>query len=111
MQLLGQRWELVDIDGEPASDARATIEFSDDGRVFGVAGVNRFTGSYEATGDTVSIGPLAATLMAGPPAMMAFEQRFLTALSGPLRVEIDGSQLELRGADHVVRFTPASISA
>jgi heat shock protein HslJ len=110
MELRGVTWELVEIDGETATNGRATIEFTDDGRVFGSASLNRFMGSYEATDDSVTIGQLATTLMAGPPDMMAQEQRYLAALSGTLRVEVGDSALELRALDHVLRFTRASIS-
>jgi heat shock protein HslJ len=110
MELRGVTWALVEMDGEPAAHGNATIDFTDEGRVFGCASLNRFMGSYEATDDSVTLGQLAATLMAGPPDVMAQEQRYLAALSGSLRVELGESELTLRGLEHVLRFARASIS-
>src|SRR5664279_340059 len=48
------------------------------GRVSGSAGVNTYSGTYEAGGSgSLQIGPLVSTQMAGPPAAMAAETAYL----------------------------------
>ena len=51
-----------------------------DNRVSGSTGCNRITGGFEARGKTITFGQMATTRMACPN--MAFEQNFLTALTG-----------------------------
>ena len=52
----------------------------ENGRVSGSGGINRLMGDYTLTGDELSFGMLATTMMAGPPERMEAEQRFLAAL-------------------------------
>ena len=67
--LEGTLWVLEsyqNADGEtveavPNSGARADFE---NGEVSGTSGCNRFFGSYEVDGNSISIGPLGSTLMA-----------------------------------------------
>jgi heat shock protein HslJ len=97
--LVGRPFRVAEIGGVPALDAPvADLTFGDDGRVTGCATVNRLTGSYAVDGDTLTCGPLAGTLMAGPPEAMDQEQRLHQALVGPLTVVADGSgeRIELR---------------
>jgi len=50
--------------------------------VAGQVGVNRFSGSYMLDDAEIEIGMLVSTLMAGPPELMALEQRFGMHLPG-----------------------------
>src|SRR5262245_65731631 len=91
-------WRIDAIDGTPAlQDPDATIEFHDDGRVAGSAGVNRFAGEWSVAEGTLSLGPLATTLMAGPPERMDQEASVLRILDGPLVVSLEGAALVLQG--------------
>lgn len=78
-----------------------TIAFSEDGKVSGSAGCNRYTGGHSVSGKTISIGRLAATrkLCADPEGVMEQEAQFLKALERATAVRIDGDRLELRAAD------------
>ncbi len=82
-------WAIVSIEGEdiasllPEGARTPTLRFSDEGGLSGFAGVNRFSGSLE-TEKLISgkweVGPMISTKMAGPPELMALEQRILSSL-------------------------------
>jgi heat shock protein HslJ len=101
VSLVGRAFRVVEIDGMPTlEEPVADLTFGDDGRVTGCATVNRLFGPYSLTGDELTAGPLAGTMMAGPPEAMEQEQRLHAALSQPLTVTVSdtGDRLELRGA-------------
>lgn len=85
------RWrvESLAIGGElqPTLDgSMLTLEVSDDGRVGGHCGVNRFEGRLD--GDGV-FGPLATTMTAGPHDLIAQERIYLKHLEAADGYEID----------------------
>lgn len=92
------RWALTHLDGRTplAHDTQPTepltLELSNDGRVAGFAGANRFFGSYESTptGD-LRFAALGSTRMFrdDPPGLMAQEQRYFELLG-----EIDAYRLQ-----------------
>jgi heat shock protein HslJ len=103
--LVGRAFRVVEIDGVPALETPvADLTFGDDGRVTGCATINRLFGPYTLTADELVAGPLAGTMMAGPPEVMDQEQRLHRALSGPLTVAVTeaGDRVELRSAAGVV---------
>ena len=62
-------------------DTRITIRFAPDGKVAGLAAVNRFSGTYSlSTEGKLSWGRFAATRMLGPPELMEKEQAYLRGL-------------------------------
>jgi len=66
------------------------------GKTNGSGGVNSFSGTYEASGDSsISFGPLASTRMAGPPEAMAQEAKFFAALEVAKHFEISKGKLVL----------------
>lgn len=79
---------------------RPTLTFLADGRVAGHAGCNRYTGTYELTGEGLSIRRPAVTRMACAADAMEQEQRFLDRLAQVhrFRIAADGS-LALTGTD------------
>jgi heat shock protein HslJ len=83
--LPGRDFLVAEIDGAPAVPG-AELSFGTDGRVTGRATVNRVFGPYEVDGDLLVVGPMAATLMAGPPESMTQEAALLARLGGPLVV-------------------------
>ena len=84
-------WTLKDGDGIHA-------EFLD-GTVSGHAGVNRYSGSCTVDGTALVVGPIGATLMAGPQEAMDREQRFLGNLAHVTSYKIVGEELRLLNAD------------
>jgi heat shock protein HslJ len=75
------------------------------GRATGSGGCNRMTGSYELSGDRLSLGQMAGTLMACTEGMET-ERAFLDALGRVKGWRIAGQQLELLDAagNMVARF-------
>ena len=70
-----------------------------DGRVSGRAAVNSYSGPYTATdAGALTVGPLAATQMAGPPKAMAVEAAYLRALEEARAFASDGRTLTLSSA-------------
>jgi heat shock protein HslJ len=103
--LVGRSFRVAEIGGVATLDSPvADLSFGDDGHLSGCATVNRLTGSYVLDGDTLTCGPLAGTMMAGPPEAMDQEQRLHGALVGSLTVVADesGERIELRSDDGVV---------
>ena len=93
--LLGGDWLVVEIDGEPIDpEAPREVRFEGD-RVAERVGVNRFTGSFTLDGDTLQVGPGASTRMAGPPELMALEDRFNSHLDGEHEIALEGNVLTL----------------
>jgi heat shock protein HslJ/membrane-bound inhibitor of C-type lysozyme len=87
--LRGPEWTVEDIDGGGIVDrSRVTIEFGDDDRVSGAASCNRYMGSYSLTGEGLTLGQMASTMMACPEAIMDQEQRFLAILAEVQRFEM-----------------------
>ena len=102
--LLGRRFRVAAIDGVPTLVTPvADLTFGQDGRVTGCATVNRLFGSYSLDGDSLTCGPLACTLLAGPPEAMDQETRLQRGLGQPLTVVgVGDGDLELRSGDVVV---------
>ena len=111
--LLDTTWKIVSLDGADviAGDgpqAPHLILESNDGKLVGSAGVNRFFGSYALPdgprGAAITLVPSGATRMAGPEPLMKQEQLVLERLQ-----EVDGFRLEgetltlrVRGRDAMV---------
>ena len=104
IQLEGTAWELTTYNnGENAmvsvnADTFVSASF-DDGDISGSAGCNNYFGTYEATEDTISIGPLASTMMLCPDPVNEQEQLFLAALESAATYQIIANRLELINGD------------
>jgi heat shock protein HslJ len=96
----GTAWNLVEMGGT-ADFARIvpTIAFGADGRVSGFAGCNRFSGTYDTDGPTLTVSRLATTKIACPRPASAVEADYLAALDGVTTWAIDSEgRLTLDGA-------------
>lgn len=82
---LGGDWRLVAIDGE-AFAARATIDFSEPGRVTGTAPCNRWFAGLDSTLPEFLPAEIGATKMACPD--LAAEADFFEALASMTRAEV-----------------------
>jgi heat shock protein HslJ len=88
--LAGAEWVVEDIGGGGITDnAMPTIAFDPAGTVAGTGGCNRFSGTFALTGEGLSFGPAASTMMACPEAQMLQEQRLFEALRVTVRFDID----------------------
>ncbi len=100
-------WLVVEIDGEPVDPGAPRAVRFEGGRVIGRVGVNRFSGSFSIEGDVLEVGPVASTRMAGPPEMMALEDRFNSALEGEHEITRDGEGLKLGRNERTMVLTSA----
>jgi heat shock protein HslJ len=82
----------------PAAGTTITVTFTAGGEVGGNAGCNSFSGTYKLDGTSLTVGPLATTMMACEQAAMDQETAFLTALQTPTNVETSGATVTLRAA-------------
>ena len=100
VNLTGTSWKLVELEGEPATPGAGgkepSLSFSEDGKVSGFAGCNRFTGSFQSDDVDLSFSPLASTRMACAEGMEQ-ESRFLAMLAKVERYSIRGNDLALYG--------------
>lgn len=96
-QLLLGEWIVTDIGGRALVDgSRATLAFGENGHLSGSASCNRYTTSYELTGEGLTVGQTAGTMMACEPPLMEQEQRYLDILQQVQRFEIgDAGELVL----------------
>jgi heat shock protein HslJ len=104
--LLGTRWTVVEIEGQPALPADREgpyLEFSaEQTRYVGSGGVNRIGGRYQLEGKSLKLGEPFSTMMAGPEPLMQQEQKMLQAMRRVDSFEIVGNNLTLLAGDDVV---------
>ncbi|MEY3308916.1 MAG: hypothetical protein RLZZ413_2954 [Pseudomonadota bacterium] len=103
--LIAGHWAVEALDGTALPEtAEVDITFDPaSGRIFGTSGCNRYAGGFTLTGEGLTFGAAAGTMMACPEDQMAVEQAFLSGLTTISRFDIaaDGA-LELFAADRVV---------
>jgi len=92
-RLEGAEWTLAS-GVEAPGDSAPTLTL-EGGAASGFGGCNRFSGGYKLDGDSISIGPLAGTMMACEEAKMAAEAAYLPALEAADAWTIDGDELVL----------------
>jgi heat shock protein HslJ len=88
--------------------SKVTANFHAAGRVAGVASLNRYFGSYKASGDgrIEWAGPsFGATQMAGKPELMQQERLYLDALAKVSNARMEGQRLRLSNQDGTVELT------
>jgi heat shock protein HslJ len=84
----GPEWAVALLDGAPLPEGVSiSIMFLEDDRVAGHSGCNRFMGGYQLTGEGLSFGQLAGTMMACPPPQMEVEREFLTLMGEVVRFD------------------------
>jgi heat shock protein HslJ len=82
----------------PIAGTTLTATFTADGQVGGNAGCNSYSGTYKLDGTSLTVGPLATTMMACEQPIMDQETKFLAALQTPTTVETSGATVTLRDA-------------
>lgn len=103
--LEGTEWALASGVDVP-EDADPPTLLLEEGNASGFGGCNTFTGGYELDGDSISIGPLAGTLMACEVQKMAVEGAYMPALEAADAWSIDGDELVLSsGGEETLRFS------
>lgn len=99
-------WALVELGGKAVEvkvpEKAPFLELSSTKRsAYGFGGCNRFFGSYESSGESLTFGALGATRMACPEGMDQ-EQELFTVLGKVTRYKVRDAVLELLADDTVV---------
>lgn len=108
--LTGQEWSLTGLGGAPIEPDRGiTATFGDDGSVTGSGGCNRYMGPYTVDGESLSVGPLAATRMSCGITADDLESTYLGALEEASGFAISGSDLVISTSNDVtLEFSTSS---
>ncbi len=108
--LMNKEWilEQMKINGQNITpgDQPPTMTFTDDGKIAGFAGCNRYFGGYAVDGRTITISGIGATKMFCQDSM-DIEGNFLKGLSLPLRALFSESKLVLhadQGVELIFRY-------
>lgn len=101
--LTGKSWRpsVIGADSIP-DDSGMFVQFEVDGSIKGNGGCNTFFGTLEQSDSGVSIGPLGATRMACPEAVMRRETGFFAALQETKHLELGARRLQLLDADRTL---------
>lgn len=108
-QLVGTEWNVTSLLGKSLNAADITkglpsLNFSDNGKLFGSTGCNSFTGSYKLEGTKLSLDPGAMTKMMCSDNT---EDVFLSAINQVTNVKLDGNTLNLlNGSNTVMSLIP-----
>lgn len=105
--LVGSEWKVQTINGRRlAPNSSATLLFNPDGSLSGKATINSYRTNWVGAGESVIIGGIASTMMAGPAALIEQESNFLKILENVRTYEVrdgtlilttrDGSQITAR---------------
>ncbi len=110
--LEGREWKAVEVREAGGglvpvpADVTVSARFAE-ARVSGSGGVNSYGGAYTVSGSNqIAIGPVNATLMAGPEPAMSVESAYFAALETATRYRVTADTLELldESATVYVRF-------
>jgi heat shock protein HslJ len=102
--LVGPNWQLLAYNnGRNAvqsvmTGTQPTATFGADGQLSGSGGCNNFSGPYQSSANTLSIGPLASTMMACEQPVMDQETAYLAALERSTTYRFDNGRLVLADA-------------
>jgi heat shock protein HslJ len=100
-QLVGPEWQLSAYNNgrnavqSVAIGSQPTATFGSDGTISGSGGCNNFSGTYQSTGSTLSIGPLASTQKACDQPIMDQETAYLAALERTATYRFEDGRLVL----------------
>jgi len=105
--IAGIEWHLkiMKIDNESIpliEDAKNTFACDENGKVAGVASLNRYFGNFslKEDGEIIWSKAFGMTRMAGPPELMAQEAKFMQALPQTSRIYLKKEMLVLISADN-----------
>ncbi|MCU0317657.1 MAG: META domain-containing protein [Fimbriimonadaceae bacterium] len=112
MSFLDKEWILFELNGKPigSPERPPTVLFSsENNRVAGMGGVNRFGGEFQLNGQEIKIENTVSTKMAGPPELMELEMGFFQALRQVTLISASQTELTfMRGTTVLARFRLAA---
>lgn len=107
VDLLAGAWTAEHVEGAflPEGSEVSLVFDAATRRVYGKSACNRYNGAFTLTGEGLSFGPAAGTMMACPQDLMAVEQTFLKRLELVDRFDLspDGALELFAGGDVVIR--------
>ena len=103
-KLIDTKWKLSEMGQTKLPEKEITISF-DKNKVNGNSGVNNYFGSYEIKNNSIKIGPVGSTRMAGPENLMKIEIEYLKLLQDSKTIEFNNNFLILTTNDgKVLKF-------
>lgn len=94
--LEGTSWILNELGGSPPVEGtEVTAIFAADGNLGGSGGCNSYSGTYEADGSTLTMGPIISTMMACDTPIMDQETQYFAALGSTASYAISDETLTL----------------
>ena len=103
-KLKNTKWKLSEMGQTKLPEKEITISF-DKNKVNGNSGVNNYFGSYEIKNNSIKIGPVGSTRMAGPENLMKIEFEYLKLLQDSKTIEFNNNLLILTTNDgKVLKF-------
>lgn len=109
--ITGVEWHLKKLIADNKSiplieDTKNSFSCDEDGKVAGVASINRYFGNFtlKEDGEIFWSKAFGMTRMAGPPELMEQEAKFMQALSQTSHIYLKGSQLILASKDKSTRL-------
>ena len=101
-QAAGKEWTLTTLNGENIlAKKQPNIKFAN-GRLDIFGGINRLTASYALVDNSVTLGSLASTKMAGDPQAMELENNLAKTLASVDAFQVNGDDLMLSSNGAVV---------
>ncbi|MCU4178918.1 META domain-containing protein [Bosea sp. BH3] len=103
---LGASWSVVQFNGKPVYDRRATLLIDQNLRGTGFGGCNTFSASaYPLRQQGLAVGPIAVTKRACDKGAQEFERAFLMALRATNKWDLVNGRLLLKGASGEVTLS------
>jgi hypothetical protein len=96
-------WQLVTLKEKNVGsitvddNSKISVSFTNN-RISGFSGVNRYSGGYKLSNDSISISQLSVNLMSGSRSAMDVEDRFLRILGSAKKVKQDKDTLTLENS-------------
>ncbi len=101
-QAANREWTLVTLNGKKVTSGKPpTMKFSG-GKLAMFGGINRLNASYALVQDTVTMGDIINTKMAGPPELMELESEYAKTMAAVDGFHVHGDELELLSKGAVV---------
>jgi heat shock protein HslJ len=110
-ELVGPEWQLTGYNNGRGgvqsilAGTQPTAMFGSDGQITGSGGCNTFSGPYQSTATTLTIGPLASTFKACDQPVMDQETAYLNALQQTSSYRFDNGRLILVNAGGATQAT------
>ena len=104
-RLVGNTYLSQDVTGPPVpGGGPLEVSFPEPGRISATAGCNRHNGSASFDGDTLTVGQMAATMMACPGDRMQADAWLAGLFAEPLRWSATGDTLTLKRGEQTVEL-------